>query len=93
MSAYVVVQATPKDPDKMQQYGAAAGPTLAAYGGKLAVGGPIETLYGECPHERMVVLEFPDAAAARKWYNSEEYQALMPLRKAAMDAVFVLGGE
>ncbi len=93
MAAYIVAQATPKDPDKMQEYGRAAGPTLAAYGGKLVAGGPLQTLYGETPHERIVVLEFPDAEAAKNWYHSDEYQALLPLRKEAMDSLFILGGE
>ena len=93
MAAYVVVLASPKDADKMQEYGAAARPTLASFGGEVAADGECETLYGENPHGRIVVLQFPDASAAKNWYNSSDYQALMPLRKEAMDAVFVLGGE
>jgi uncharacterized protein (DUF1330 family) len=93
MTAYVVVLASPKDADKMQEYGSAAGKTLASFGGEIAAGGPCKTLYGENPHGRIVVLKFPDTDAANDWYNSDAYQALLPLRKEAMDAVFVLGGE
>ena len=93
MTAYVVVHATPKSPEKMQEYAAAAGPTLASFGGKLVARGPSETLAGSNPHQIMVVLEFPDKASATGWYNSPAYQAAIPTRLAAMDSVFILGGE
>ncbi len=93
MTAYVVVHGTPKDADKMAAYGAAAAPTLAAFGGKFAARGPSEALAGEHGHKIMAVLEFPDRDAARRWYASPEYQAAIPLRLEAMDSVFILGGE
>ena len=93
MAAFVVVLATPKDEAKLQEYGGKARETLASFGGEVAAGGPCETLYGENSHGRIVVLQFPDANTAKNWYNSADYQALIPMRKEAMDAVFVLGGE
>lgn len=93
MSVYVIVHATPKNPEKMQAYGALAGPTFAAYGGKLVTRGPSEALAGEHQHKLLVLLEFPDKDAARRWYGSPEYQAAIPTRLEAMDSVFVLGGE
>ena len=41
----------------------------------------------------MVVLKFPSKQAAQDWYNSEEYQAIVPTRTAAMDATFIVAGE
>ena len=93
MTAYVVVHATVKSAEKLQEYGAAAGPTLASFGGKLISRGPTETLSGSNPHQIMVLLEFPDRASATSWYNSPGYQAAIPTRTAAMDSVFILGGE
>ncbi|MEQ8661467.1 MAG: DUF1330 domain-containing protein [Gammaproteobacteria bacterium] len=93
MTAYVVVHATVLDQNKMQEYGAAAGPTVTAHGGKFVSRGPSELLAGKSPHQVMVVLEFPSRQAATDWYNSDEYQALIPTRLEAMDSVFVLGGE
>ncbi|MGE0373322.1 MAG: DUF1330 domain-containing protein [Gammaproteobacteria bacterium] len=93
MSAYVVVHANVLDQDKMQDYGAGAGPTVAAHGGKVVCRGPAATLAGASAHQLMVVLEFPDRATAQRWYESAEYQALIPTREAAMDALFVLAGE
>jgi uncharacterized protein (DUF1330 family) len=93
MSAYVVVHASPKNPEKMQAYSALAAPTLAAYGGKFIARGPCEVLAGSHEHKVLVVLEFPDKASAQRWYASPEYQAAIPTRLEAMDSVFILGGE
>jgi uncharacterized protein (DUF1330 family) len=58
----------------------------------LIVYGKMEALEGEAP-DGMVVLQFPDADTARAWYESDEYQAGIPLRKAAADyrAILVEG--
>ena len=92
MTAYVVVLANPKDADKLQEYGSAAEQTISNFGGTLTQG-PLSILYGSDPHERLDVLQLPDLDSAKNWYNSEEYQALVPLREQAMDAVFMLSGE
>jgi uncharacterized protein (DUF1330 family) len=46
-------------------------------------GGKADLLEGEPPPERTVVIEFPDPDTARRWYNSEEYQAALKIRQAA----------
>jgi uncharacterized protein (DUF1330 family) len=93
MSAYVTVLATIKDADKMQAYAGGAGPTVVAHGGEVVCRGPSELLHGSSAHGVMVVLKFPSRQAAKDWYASADYQALIPTRNAAMDSVFVLGGE
>lgn len=93
MNGYVVVHATPKDADKMQEYGGAAGETVAKHGGEFICRGPATTLAGESSQKVMVILKFPTKQAAQDWYDSSEYQALIPTRLEAMDATFVLGGE
>lgn len=47
-------------------------------------------LAGTYPDDFMVMLEFPDADAARGWYGSEAYQALIPVREQAADMTFVV---
>ena len=93
MPAYVVVQGTVKDQGKLQEYGGAAGPTVAKHGGKPICRGPSEVLSRENPHKLMVVLEFPSKEAARAWYNSSEYQAIVPTREEALDSTFTLAGD
>lgn len=90
MAAFVIVHATPKNAEKMQQYGAGAGPTLAEFGGEFLGRGTNEDLHGENGYAMSVLLSFPDADAARRWYNSDAYQALIPVRSEAMDCEFTL---
>ena len=35
--------------------------------------------------KRIVILEFPDAAAVKRWYNSPEYQKILPGRLEKLD--------
>ncbi|MGR8946656.1 MAG: DUF1330 domain-containing protein [Gammaproteobacteria bacterium] len=93
MSGYVVVHTSPKDADKMQEYGGAAGETVAQHGGEFICRGPATVLAGDSDHKMMVVIKFPTKDAAQKWYDSDEYQKLIPTRLEAMDATFILGGE
>lgn len=58
-----------------------AGRFVADYALKpLSVYGAMETMEGEGP-EGVVLLEFPDADAARAWYHSKEYQESALLRQ------------
>ncbi|WP_341711821.1 DUF1330 domain-containing protein [Erythrobacter sp.] len=86
MSAFFVVTATIKDPDKYHAYAQGVGPTLAAHGGKaLKRGKAVRALAGELAHQSIVIVEFPELAALEAWHASEEYQALIPLRSEAAD--------
>jgi len=91
MPAYLMAVAKMKDADKYQEYAAGAGPTVASHGGKvLARGAVLDTLVGDLSGDMALVIEFPDTAAARKWYESDEYQAMVPTRLQAIDAQFLL---
>jgi uncharacterized protein (DUF1330 family) len=48
----------------------------------LTVYGAMETVEGE-PADGIVILEFPDMAAAKAWYHSEDYQSRVPFRQQA----------
>lgn len=67
--------------------------TLAPFGGKFRVhGDPVELLEGEFRGD-LIVIEFPDIAAARQWYGSPAYQAILPLRSGhAVGAIFLVAG-
>ncbi|MEU4841969.1 DUF1330 domain-containing protein [Nocardia testacea] len=90
---YVIVTELIKDPAGMAEYGKAAGKAMASGVKVLAVDTKFEVLEGEWPATQTVVLEFESPEAARAWYESEEYQAAIPLRQAAADcnAVIVNG--
>lgn len=91
MPAYVIVQLNVKNPEKMAENKKGASPTVEAHGGSFTLRGTVqETLAGDAQFNRCVKIEFPDADAARGWYNSAEYQALIPTRDEAADALFTL---
>ncbi len=78
------------DKEQFKHYAEAAGKATAQYGGTyLARGGAMSVLEGELEQERIVVIEFPDKAAAEIWYNSPEYQAARALREGAAVGTFV----
>ncbi len=54
--------------------------TLDAHGGRFLVhGGDLHPMEGVWDGS-LVVIEFPDLAAAQQWYASESYQEILPLR-------------
>ncbi|MDA0786100.1 MAG: DUF1330 domain-containing protein [Proteobacteria bacterium] len=91
MSAFIIVDANVHDPEAFKAYGAKVGATLKAHGGKpVASSTDTESLEGTWNPSRVVILEFADADAARGWYNSPEYQEIIPLRQAAATDSLVL---
>jgi uncharacterized protein (DUF1330 family) len=65
--------------------------TFTPYGGKwLVLDARVEVLEGAWPSS-VVLMEFPDIEAARKWYQSPEYQKILRLRidNAISDLVLV----
>jgi uncharacterized protein (DUF1330 family) len=89
--AYVLVDIEVTDPAQYENYRKLSGPAAAAYGGRFIVrGGPTEVLEGDRVPNRVVVLEFPDVAAARAWYDSPEYREARAARANAARGSFVL---
>ena len=83
MAGYVIVDVEVHDPEEYQEYSKQVPATVAQYGGRFVVrGGAYETREGEWSPQRIVVLEFPSLEAARSWYDSPDYQAILPIRQA-----------
>jgi uncharacterized protein (DUF1330 family) len=54
--------------------------TLEPFGGEFVVhGGHIEAVEGEWNGD-LVIIRFPDRASAMAWYESADYQRILPLR-------------
>jgi uncharacterized protein (DUF1330 family) len=84
MSAYVIVETEVTDPEQYERYKAASPAAIAAGGGRFLVrGGELEVLEGDWSPSRLVVLEFEDLEAARRWYHSQAYQEARKLRAGA----------
>ena len=67
--------------------------TLEPFGGRFIIhGGPKDELEGQFGDD-LIVISFPDLDAARGWYVSAAYQALVPLRKQGSEGdVFLIDG-
>jgi uncharacterized protein (DUF1330 family) len=93
MPAYVVSRLTIHDRRAFERYLAEAPRMVADFGGKyLFRGGDVAALEGSWNDERLVILEFESADAARAWYRSAEYERLRELRQSAAHAVILLAG-
>ncbi len=91
MAAYVIADVTVKNPDSYAEYRKQVLPTITKYGGRFIVrGGAHETLEGDWRPGRVVVIEFPDMAAARAWHRSKEYGPLVKLRQSASTSRLIL---
>jgi uncharacterized protein (DUF1330 family) len=92
MSAYVLVEGTLLDAEARDSYLAAVRPVLKQYGGEFLAFGPWVILHGEPAYQNGMIITFPDKEAALAWYNSPEYQRLIPIRDKALDSRFRLIG-
>ena len=94
MPAYLLVDCKVTDPERYEAYKKLAPPAIAKYGGRYIVrGGAMTQLEGNWSPERVVVLEFPDTATAKRFYDSPEYREARELRggAATMNMILVEG--
>jgi uncharacterized protein (DUF1330 family) len=83
MPAYVIAEVDVTNPTGYEAYRPLAGASVAQYGGTFRVrGGKTELLEGEVEPKRIVVIEFADSDAAKRWYQSPEYQEALKIRLA-----------
>ncbi len=82
MPAYLISEVEVHNPEAYEEYRKLVGATLQKYGGKfIARGGKTEVLEGGWKPKRIVICEFESLAAARKWYDSEEYKKPKAIRQ------------
>lgn len=99
MPVYMVTEVKKKDKQKYNEYIAAVTELIEKYGGRYLVrGGRVTPLFKGRELERrhvdkIVIMEFPSAAAHGRCFTSREYLDLVPLRDAAADVrAFLLEG-
>jgi uncharacterized protein (DUF1330 family) len=81
MAAYYVVELEVQDPAAFEEYRRQVPALIEKYGGRYLVrGGKTETLEGDWRPQRVVVLEFPSVADAKRFYEAPEYAPLKALR-------------
>lgn len=94
MAAYFVAQIKVHDPALFETYRAKVPAVIAQHGGRYIVrGGAHHVLEGAPELHRIVMIEFPDAAAARRFFDSPEYAPLSAMRqRASTGAIYIVEG-
>ena len=92
MSAYLIVNvAEVTDVAMYARYREQVSEEVRRAGGRyLARGGEVSVLEGDWRPNRLIVVEFESAEAARAWWSSPEYAALRDLRQAATHSEMVV---
>jgi uncharacterized protein (DUF1330 family) len=88
---YVILTEEIHDPVAMAEYAVSSTAPLMEFGGRvLVVDEDVEVLEGEWHGTRTVVVEFDSVERAHEWYDSDRYQASLPLRQAAAECNVVI---
>jgi uncharacterized protein (DUF1330 family) len=91
MSVYVIVQGKVENRGLLDQYVAKAGPSIKLHRGRtIAYDEAPLVVEGKIEHPRTVIVEFPSMAAFRAWYDSPEYQEVLPLRLKATQGTLIV---
>ena len=91
MAAYFIAQYVVNDAKLYREYQAKAGATIQASGGEVvAFDVAAETIEGAPPGPQTVIVKFASTEAAKAWYRSSEYQAVVGKRLAATQGFSVI---
>ena len=89
--AYVLADIDVTDPDAYEDYKRLSTEAAERYGARFLMrGGAAQRLEGDREPHRLVLLEFEDEAAARRWYDSPEYTKARAVRQRAADSSLLL---
>ena len=84
MAAYLIAEVEVTDPAAYEEYRKRVPATIEQYGGRYLVrGGATESKEGGWAPSRLVILEVPSMAQARRWYDSPEYTPVRAIRQRA----------
>src|ERR1700731_1686158 len=94
MPTYIVGDIHISDPATYQAHLPRALATIARFGGRvIAGGGKIDLLEGDPMPEGIFIIEFQTAHAARRWYQSDDYQEALKVRlSSSRGRVFLIEG-
>lgn len=86
MSAYFVANIRVKDEAAYQAYLDEVDGVFSQFNGTyLSVDPHPEVVEGNWSYSRLVLIQFPDKAALKRWYESDAYQTILKHRLAGAD--------
>jgi uncharacterized protein (DUF1330 family) len=91
---YLIAEVEITDPGKLQNYAEKVEQTLAPFNHHYVVRtSKIQTLEGDLPTNRIVIIAFDSVDKAREFYDSPAYAAIKPIRQsAAKSRIFIVEG-
>jgi uncharacterized protein (DUF1330 family) len=95
MATYLIVDTLLDKPERYEEYKLKAKPLVEKFGGEyLARGGNLTLKETDLwSPTRMVLIRFPDSQSANRFYESPEYQAILPIsRESARRTMVMLEG-
>lgn len=91
MSVFLLAAVDRKDLEAYKAYEEGGVASVGKYGVEpLAISDDVHTIEGVAPAQRIILLRFKDQAALDAWYNSPEYQGVIPIRQATADTKFLV---
>lgn len=91
MSAFLIARVNVHDSDAYRAYTDRSPAIVHSFGGQFIVrGNPPETVEGTEFCGRLVIVQFPNRAAAHAFYKSPAYQELIKLRAGAASAEMII---
>ena len=91
MAAYCIGRIRVTDAAAWETYRGKVGATIGQYGGEVLFRGALQHAFSGCvDHDNVVALRFENMEAAKRWHDSPEYQALVPIRDQGAEVTLVL---
>ena len=92
MATYLIVDTLLDKPELYEEYKLKAKPLVEQFGGEyLARGGQLTLKETDLwSPTRMVLVRFPDAQSASRFYGSPEYQAILPISKQSARRTMIM---
>jgi uncharacterized protein (DUF1330 family) len=83
-SAYIIANIDVTNPEQYEEYKRLSTIAMKSHGAEVCIrGGKVDVLEGDWSPQRFVMLKFPSADQARKFYDSAEYAAAKRAREGA----------
>ncbi|MCB2045084.1 MAG: DUF1330 domain-containing protein [Novosphingobium sp.] len=90
MASYIVGVLTKHNLERYQDYAMAGFRLIDGVEVEVGLAEQPEVLEGSFPGTSIIIMKFADDAAARKWYDSEGYQEVIPIRQESAETHFVI---
>ena len=88
---YIVANLKIENAEGYEAYRSRVREIIERHGGNILVrGGKVEVREGTLERGRIIVIEFESLERARAFYDSDEYQEIVPLRQRNSDALLFM---